>query len=320
MKVSIIIPVYNVEHYIAACLQSVMDQTYEGALECILIDDCGKDRSIEIAQSLIDNYDGSIQFKILHHEHNRGLSAARNTGIKASTGEYLYFLDSDDKIEITCIKFFLDIVAKYPDAEMIQGGALVLGNINYAQAMSLKNKDIPEIINDSSLIKRLYLSNRLVTTAWNKMIKKDFVLSNNLFFEEGIIHEDILWTYCVIKKLHNIGVTANDVYIYNTSITDSITNNSSIVKEEKSWSVIISKLIKSICEPERSAEEWRVLDLIVRCINCGYINSKDRKNIIFEYVQNARCLKSIIAILWFYSNRLIRGYFHKYIIYKCRNL
>ena len=77
-KISIIIPIYNVEEYIEECLQSVMRQTYKGEIECILVDDCGKDNSIAIAEQLIADYTGSIAFRILHHEHNRGLSAARN--------------------------------------------------------------------------------------------------------------------------------------------------------------------------------------------------------------------------------------------------
>ena len=71
MKVSIIIPVYNVSKYIKRCLQSVVDQTYQD-IECILVDDCGNDNSIEIAQDFIDTYKGNISFSVLHHDQNRG--------------------------------------------------------------------------------------------------------------------------------------------------------------------------------------------------------------------------------------------------------
>ena len=72
-KISIIIPIYNVEEYITECLQSVMRQTYKGHIECILVDDCGKDNSISVAEHLIADYKGQIEFRILHHERNRGL-------------------------------------------------------------------------------------------------------------------------------------------------------------------------------------------------------------------------------------------------------
>ena len=81
MKISIIVPVYNVAPYIAACLQSVMHQTCQDALECILVDDCGTDNSMEVVGEMLQSYEGPIGFKVVHHTENRGLSAARNTGM-----------------------------------------------------------------------------------------------------------------------------------------------------------------------------------------------------------------------------------------------
>ena len=81
MKVSIIIPVYNVSAYIERCVKSVMSQTYSGDIECILVNDATPDDSIAIAEHLIADYNGPFQFLILSHDHNRGQSAARNTGI-----------------------------------------------------------------------------------------------------------------------------------------------------------------------------------------------------------------------------------------------
>ena len=79
MNVTIIIPVYNVAPYIKDCLKSVVRQTYRGGMECLLIDDCGTDDSIAIAEKMIKTYVGPICFRIIRHESNRGLSAARNT-------------------------------------------------------------------------------------------------------------------------------------------------------------------------------------------------------------------------------------------------
>ena len=103
-KVSIIIPVYKVEEYIEDCILSVMSQTFLGGLECIIVDDCTPDNSIALIQKLIKDYKGNIQFKIVHHKENKGLSSARNTGLKYAKGEYVYFLDSDDELYPTCIQ------------------------------------------------------------------------------------------------------------------------------------------------------------------------------------------------------------------------
>lgn len=98
MKVSIIIPVYNVSKYIKRCLKSVLGQTWKD-LEIILVDDCTPDDSMDIVRGILETSSRSDIVTILKHEKNRGLSAARNTGIRQATGNYLYFLDSDDYLD-----------------------------------------------------------------------------------------------------------------------------------------------------------------------------------------------------------------------------
>ena len=118
-KVSIIIPVYNVELYILKCLESVAAQTMSEGVECILVDDCGKDNSVRIAEDFIRCYQGNIEFVLLHHEHNGGLSAARNTGVRAAKGEYVYFLDSDDEIMPNCMELLYSRVEKYGTVDLV---------------------------------------------------------------------------------------------------------------------------------------------------------------------------------------------------------
>mgnify|MGYP002523974151 FL=1 len=98
MKVTIIIPIYNVAPFVADCIHSVMGQTWQEPLECILVDDCGTDDSMAVVERTLQDYQGPVDFRIVRHEHNRGLSAARNTGLDNATGDYVYFLDSDDEI------------------------------------------------------------------------------------------------------------------------------------------------------------------------------------------------------------------------------
>ena len=93
--ISVLIPVYNVENYILRCLESVAGQTYQGELECVIVDDCGKDRSIDIARDFIERNNSHVKFRIVRHDHNRGLAAARNTGIDCACGEFVMHLDSD---------------------------------------------------------------------------------------------------------------------------------------------------------------------------------------------------------------------------------
>ena len=86
-SISIIIPIFNVESYISRCLYSVTSQTYKGPTECILVDDCGTDNSITMAEDIINKYQGPIRFRIIKHKFNRGLAAARNTGMNAAISE-----------------------------------------------------------------------------------------------------------------------------------------------------------------------------------------------------------------------------------------
>lgn len=209
MKVSIIIPVYNVSKYLVRCLNSVVSQSYQD-LECILVDDCGKDDSVKIANDFIINYQGPISFKLLHHDHNRGLSAARNTGIKAATGEFLYFLDSDDTIVHDAIETLLNLFEKYPAIDFAQGN--ILAEDGRISSYGLKG-NIPEYIYDQNEIFRIMLS-EITTVAWNRLIRRDFVTKYDLYFPEGYFTEDMYWGFFIAKYAKAIAFTHKGLYVY----------------------------------------------------------------------------------------------------------
>ena len=231
MKISIIIPVYNVEAYIEECLQSLMSQTYTGAMECIIVDDCGQDQSIEIAQQLIDRYEGTIDFRIERHEHNRGLSAARNTGMDVASGDYIYFIDSDDSILPETLELFVDMLIKHPDSEMIQAGA-----ISDNHCLDIENKTLPEYSDNHSWIKCTILKRYIIPmTSWNKLFSKDFLIKHNLRFKEGIIHEDELFNFFLSKHLTKVGFVRKNLYKYRTVRPHSIMGSTNTFKEDKAW-------------------------------------------------------------------------------------
>ena len=209
MKVSIIIPVYNVSKYLTRCLDSVKAQSFQD-IECILVDDCGNDNSAQIAERYIIDYQGPIAFKLLHHECNRGLSAARNTGIKEATGEYLYFLDSDDTIETDAIETLLKLFKKYPDIVFAQGN--ILSENREISSYGLKSH-IPEYTNNHDDIYKIMLS-EITTVAWNRLIRRDFVLNHNLYFPEGYFTEDMYWGYFISKYANAIAFTHKGLYVY----------------------------------------------------------------------------------------------------------
>jgi glycosyltransferase involved in cell wall biosynthesis len=216
MKISVIIPVYNVEPYIERCLLSALNQTYQD-IEIILVDDCGQDRSMEIAGKVISDHCQGYRVKIRKHLQNRGLSAARNTGIEASTGEYVYFLDSDDEITPDCIECLVSFPEeKKPD--------FVIGN--YLEIGPPRNKirlGLPEgILSGNMKIFRSYLKWGWYHYAWNKLINKEFLLNHRLFFKEGLLYEDTLWSFMLASCAETMGVVTGNTYYYyrrDTSIT-----------------------------------------------------------------------------------------------------
>lgn len=210
MKVSIIIPVYNVAPYIKRCLDSVASQTYTGYIECILIDDCATDDSIKIAKQWIKEYIGNIHFTTFRHSENQGQSAARNTGIKVASGEYVFFLDSDDAITPDCISILVRLAEKYPKADFVQGD--MVQGLPGLTVLQLKH-DIPEYAKDMASKSRLIFASTM-TSPCNKLIQKSFITSNSLYFPVGIFHEDLYWLYFVEKHTREVAFTNTGTYCY----------------------------------------------------------------------------------------------------------
>ena len=211
MKISIVIPVYNVARYIKRCIDSVISQTYHGELECIIVDDASPDNSMELVEEILRTYNGPITFKAITHEHNKGLSGARNTGIRNATGEYLYFLDSDDEITPDCIESLTQIACTHPGTDIIQGNLVVTDTLY--RGFELTQYGFPEYTTDRRWIQQHMLDD-IPVTAWNKLIRKKFLLRNGLWFKEGLIHEDEHWKYQSFRHVESIAFCNTPTYIY----------------------------------------------------------------------------------------------------------
>lgn len=246
MKVSIIIPVYNVEKYIERCINSVIKQTFTN-LECIIVDDCSQDNSLEICKRIINKYNGPITFKIITHKHSEGPSGARNTGTKAAKGDYIFYLDSDDEITNDCIYLMYNATIKYPQAEIVQGCTISENKTIYH---SLDNyKDI-EYINDNNWIRREFyqFKDTLPILVWNKLIKKAYLNKHRIYFKEHIIHEDILWVYNIVKNLKHLCFIHENTYIHYT-VPMSIMTSLKKERSNESWAIILSEVSLTLDEP-----------------------------------------------------------------------
>ena len=215
MKVSIIIPVYNVSKYIERCLKSVLGQTWKD-LEIILVDDCTPDDSMDIVRGILETSSRSDIVTILKHEKNRGLSAARNTGIRQATGNYLYFLDSDDYLPANGIELLADAAIQY-DVDFVIGNYEITGSPRWTPPLLL---DTCLLVNNKEILSA-YSKDKWYVMAWNKLIRKSFVDDSSLFFQEGIIHEDDLWSFRLACKAQKACCVDQTTYYY-TIQSDSI--------------------------------------------------------------------------------------------------
>lgn len=249
MKISIIVPVYNVEPYIRECFDSIAAQTYKGELECIFVDDCGQDKSVEILERLMADYQGAIDFSLIHHEHNKGLSGARNTGIRNATGEYLYFLDSDDTITPDCIEKLVTLVIKYPGVEVVQGSTK-----SHRKWLSLRDKKLPESSSDKLWIQQTMLMRYVIPlTSWNKLIQRKLVLKHQLFFMEGLIHEDEFWNFMIAKYVSSIAFCLDDTYIYREN-PEGIMQGADKVKYHLQYNDLVENIAHHISYPHVSMQ------------------------------------------------------------------
>lgn len=281
--VSIIVPIYNVAPYIIRCLQSIDIQTYR-PIECLLIDDCGTDESVPLVEQFTARYNGDIHFYILRHEYNMGLSAARNTGIKTATGDYVYFMDSDDVITPDSIETLVSLSVKYPDADFIQGDIVIgtddlnTGNID---------PDVPEYCNEKRTLEEIILC-KSHRTAWNRLLKVNFLLDNRLFFPVGLVMEDHYWTYFVAKKTKTAVFCHKGTYYYYKN-SESIINSpskTSLINRYSSYIYISEAIINDLLlRPDILPFHSRYVgETIVLCmINLVRLHSLHHWSIFWEF-------------------------------------
>lgn len=269
-KVSIITPVYNVKKYISECILSVINQTYSN-IELILVDDCSTDNSIEIAQKLLtQNPKERFSYKIIRHNINKGVSVARNTAIKNATGDLIFCLDSDDRLELTCIKELVDRY-KQTKAEIVICG-------HHSDKM-IENRgghlNAPiDIIECTPLCIHANAELWYNVAPWCKLIEKKFLEDNKISFLEGIINEDVLWTFQLSINAHKIAFLNRDLYYYryNTTSIMSDSKKEIIIKSSK---CIIENYIKEIQNKVALINNLDIYKLFIRQVILYYTHIYD---------------------------------------------
>ena len=219
VKVSVCIPVYGVEKYIERCARSLFEQTMTDGIEFIFVNDCTKDNSIEILEKVLEEYPHrKEQVKIIHHEKNRGLVAARNTGLEHATGDYIIHCDSDDWVDPNMYEEMYNKAIE-TDADMV-----------YCQIMSHGFKKQPHIGYQENIVSaKNYIISMLKCQSHTglvlKLIKKSIAISSQIHIPDCIcMHEDTLRTVQMAYQCKKVAFASNVYYHYqfnNTSISNS---------------------------------------------------------------------------------------------------
>ena len=294
MTFSIIIPIYNVEKYLRQCIDSVLAENF---LDCeiILVNDGSPDGCGEICDEYANKYS---HIKVIH-KHNGGLSDARNAGIKEAKGDYLIFLDSDD--------YWININKNQKN--YIGGGILsdlqLLTNDKIDLILHPSSDNIRKIPKEISFtnndfinnFEALVKSNYYVSNAWTKIVKREIIIKNNLFFPKGYIHEDLPYSLALARFVKTFAIYNNPFYQYRV-LDDSISHNI----KYKNFNDILVHLNKGI-------------DFLIK--NGDSPVCDGLKTLLFH---NIHYIKTILERLYLSKNIII--IFYKYFSFrnKCRKI
>lgn len=248
-KVSVIVPIYNVEKYLEKCINSLLSQTLED-IQIILVNDGSKDNSGNIARE----YEKNNKNRIIYVEkENGGLSDARNYGLKYATGDFIAFLDSDDYIEKNAYEEMynkaIEENADYVECDFIWEFP---NKIRVDKQYPYKNK------------KEMLSFVRVV--AWNKLIKRQLITDNNLEFPKGLRYEDVEFTYKLIPFVNKFAYV-NKPFIHYVQREGSIAN----------------------VQNERTAEIFTVLDNVIEFYKKNNIYEKYRDELEYNYARYLLC-------------------------------
>ncbi|EAK5578312.1 glycosyltransferase family 2 protein, partial [Campylobacter lari] len=243
--ISIILPTYNVEKYIARALESCINQTFKD-IEIIVVDDLGNDKSIDIAKEYASKDD---RIKIIHNEQNLKLLRARYEGVKVATSPYIMFLDPDDYLELNACEECVKILNKNNKIDLIFFDAFVLSN-NSKIERKLNFQEKSYIKKD--FLKKLLKTKNLFWTMWGKVIKKELYLKafSLIPLEKNTkinMAEDVLLYYPLINISNAIFYLNKNLYNYqisNSSITGTLTslNIKTNIQEQDNVTNLLKKI------------------------------------------------------------------------------
>lgn len=213
--ISIILPVYNVEDYIAKCLNSILEQTFSD-FELIIVDDCCQDRSITICKNILKN--STVEHQFIYNQQNKGISESRNIGIEASESKFVTFIDPDDWIDKHMLQTLLDgFLSEKADIVSCKSNCYWENDNNFTPISNLKSG----AYSSNEFLAHLFKGN-VTFQIWGRLYKRS--LFNSIRFPPEITFEDVLTLPYLVQKSREIIQLESHHYFYvkrknNTSLT-----------------------------------------------------------------------------------------------------
>ena len=259
--VSILVPVYGVEKYIERCARSIFEQTYHD-LDIVFVDDCTPDKSIEILKRVLEEYsDRKAQTRIIRHEHNRGLAAARNTAVAAAVGTFLMHVDSDDWIENDAVE---ELVKKQEET----GADFVTG-------VMVKNEDtldyhyVEPVYKDKNDMMILILSQICHHELANRLVKRALYTDHHIKALEGVNQaEDWRLTPMLLWYANGIARLNKTTYHYFMNMESMCNSKKSMDKALKFYHDIYTNYSSLMTFFEDKSQLYHDIVLNVSCSNC----------------------------------------------------
>lgn len=313
--VSICVPIFGVEKYIERCAISLFEQTYQN-IEYIFVNDCTPDKSIDILEAVIERYPNrKSHVRIINHEHNRGLAAARNTAVNAVDTEFLMHVDSDDWLETTTVELIINKIQE-TNSDIVSFGHFR----HYKEKILIKNPPHFKTAKDFciSLIKK-----EISVGVWGKLYRTSLYTDNKVSVKEGInMGEDYQVTPILAYYAKRIATLQIPLYHYNLLNEQSYVNSkteSKIQQDTESFYIVKSFFGDKGEDYLKSLHKTEAFLAIRHIIDCTKINNQDHiflfnrevikglpshafKNIPFQYkiikwINNFKLVKLYVRIV-----------------------
>lgn len=222
MKISFIVPVYNVERYIVECVKSITEQTYRN-IEIVLVDDGSPDSCPSICDHLAET---DNRIRVLH-KSNGGLSDARNAGLQLATGDYVIFVDGDDFwLSTSALEDLIRKIDDYPQCHFYGFNCQYYYPETQTYSKWVKySQDVLTPVSGSSAMIYLVSSGTFPMSACLKVINRQWLVDEQIIFKKGQIAEDIPWFINLLDKCEKCVFINNFIYAYRQNVTGSITHS-----------------------------------------------------------------------------------------------